>query len=173
MKIYLDMDGVLANFEKRFSELYGPRPHSTEDRVRHFWKHWDHFVDEKHFESLEPLPEAVAIVDAVRSLGVPFEILSSSSSFESPERHKKIAEQKTRWLWKNKIVCPVNIVTHAEDKARFAGPWNVLIDDTRYVLDHFGAAGGQCIHHVEIAPTLFELFDLHDEYMTYMRRLKP
>ena len=44
MKIYLDMDGVLTDFEKKYEELFGVRPDEVQARTKHFWENWQEFV---------------------------------------------------------------------------------------------------------------------------------
>ena len=43
-KIYLDMDGVLCNFERRYFQLYNELPGSMRDR-KDFNIHWDNFIE--------------------------------------------------------------------------------------------------------------------------------
>ena len=47
-KIYLDMDGVIANFEKRYVERYGELPGTLRDRKE--WNtNWHDFIEKKQF----------------------------------------------------------------------------------------------------------------------------
>ena len=45
-KIYVDMDGVLADFNSRFVELFD---HSPSESRNKFGQHWRTLVDDKHF----------------------------------------------------------------------------------------------------------------------------
>jgi hypothetical protein len=54
-KIYLDMDGVLCNFERRYLELYDELPGSMRDR-KDFNVNWDHFVQSEQFKTLDWWP---------------------------------------------------------------------------------------------------------------------
>ena len=57
--LYLDMDGVLCNFERRYFELYNELPGSMRDR-KDFNVHWDHFIETKQFElKRDALPAGV------------------------------------------------------------------------------------------------------------------
>lgn len=154
MKIYLDMDGVLADFERRYLELFGERPADTRGKNKHFWKNWGTFVSGKNFETLELHPNALELIQHVESLNVPIEILSSSGGFES---HEDVVDQKLKWLSAQGITYKPNIVPGSAIKARYAKPWHVLIDDTAKVIDKYREAGGPAIHHVRIEDTLEQL----------------
>jgi hypothetical protein len=161
MKIYLDMDGVLANFEKRYVEKYGEFPKDVDKRRQHFWDNWKKFVDDKDFESLEKHENADELLVAVRSLNLPVEILSSSGGGYS---HEIVTEQKKVWLRKHGIDYVANIVPGGGHKAKFAGAWNILIDDTENVIERYRKAGGTAIHHTDIKETIKQLYALNLEW---------
>ena len=161
MKIYLDMDGVLTDFEKRYVEKYGEFPKDLDKRRQHFWDNWKKFVDDKDFENLEKHKHCDELLAAVRSLRLPVEILSSSGGGYS---HEIVTEQKKNWLKKNGIEFPANIVPGGGHKAKFAGAWNILIDDTANVIERYRKAGGTAIHHVNIEDTIKQLHALHLEW---------
>ena len=164
MKIYLDMDGVLSNFEKRYVEKYGEFPKDVDKRRQHFWNNWKKFVDDKDFENLEKHEHCDQLLQTVAIFakeGIPVEILSSSGGGYS---HEIVAEQKKNWLIKNGITYPANIVPGGGHKARFADPWNILIDDTENVIMRYRKAGGTAIHHTDIHDTIKRLHELHLEW---------
>lgn len=144
MKIYLDMDGVLTNFNKKFEELFGEFGPDRSVGRKHFLKHWSSFIEQKAFEDLEILPGAVAILDKISNLTVDVEILSSSGG---PEFHDEVERQKKVWLKNNGINFKANIVPGSDKKAAYARTNTLLIDDTEYVIDSFRKAGGMVIHH--------------------------
>ena len=97
MKIYLDMDGVLTNFDAKFDSLFGKRPTSGESRKKHFWDNWIAFIEGNHFQDLEMLDGAEMLLKEVRDLRVPVEILSSSGG---ASHHEKVKARSTRhWLF--------------------------------------------------------------------------
>ena len=53
-KLFVDMDGVLADFEKRYRALFGAEP--GEDRDVKFSERWRYFVDDDNFETLDLFP---------------------------------------------------------------------------------------------------------------------
>ena len=164
MKIYLDMDGVLTNFEKRYVEKFGEFPRDLDKRRQHFWDNWKKFVDDRDFETLEKHPNAdelLATVALFAKEGIPIEILSSSGGGYS---HDIVTEQKKVWLKNNGIDFHANIVPGGGHKRRFASQWNILVDDTESVITRYRDAGGTAIHHTDIKETIKQLHALHLEW---------
>ena len=48
--IYLDMDGVIADFEKRYEELFGMKPAEAEKKEK-FYHLFDEFIEDNNFAS--------------------------------------------------------------------------------------------------------------------------
>lgn len=161
MKIYLDMDGVLTDFEKRYDELFGVRPVEIKHRTKHFWDNWESFITGGNFVTLEKHKDADTLLSFVASLNVPVEILSSSGG---EKFHEYVTEQKNQWLASHGITYKANIVPGGSKKAAFASPWNILVDDTQHVVDKYRAAGGTAVLHHDIDITIRELSRLHLEW---------
>ena len=161
MKIYLDMDGVLADFDKQYGLLFGVRPIDTENRTKHFWSHWDEFVTGKNFTKLELMPGAETLMKACDLLKVPVEILTSTGN---EKYYNDIAAQKTEWLKAHNITYKPNFVAGGTKKAQYADPWNILIDDTPKVVDAYVKAGGTAILHKDVDTTVKQLLKLYLEY---------
>jgi phosphoglycolate phosphatase-like HAD superfamily hydrolase len=155
-KIYLDMDGVLCNFDKRYTELYGEE--SSEDRPKkNFTTNWPDFIGKKQFLELEWMPGARVLMDYIEKFPVKIEILSSSGGLKF---HDEVREQKEQWLKDHYINYRVNIVPGKRYKAIYATPETVLIDDTPSVIDYFNEAGGIGILHKNISNSLETLKNL-------------
>lgn len=164
MKIFLDMDGVLTDFEKRYVEKYGEFPKDLDKRRQHFWDNWKKFVDDREFETLDKhahCDELLQTVAMFASRGIPVEILSSSGGGYS---HEIVAEQKKTWLKKHGIDYHANIVPGGGHKRKFASAWNILVDDTESVITRYRGAGGTAIHHTDIKETIKRLHELHLEW---------
>ena len=77
--IYLDMDGVVADFDKRFQDLSGLLPQAYVDKygLNAFWD----LIDEKHkvafWRGIELMPGAKKLVDFVSKY--PYEMLTAPS----------------------------------------------------------------------------------------------
>jgi 5'(3')-deoxyribonucleotidase len=161
-KIYLDMDGVLADFDRGIIELCGRQPLNQAKRKPYeddeMWaavKKVEHFYDR-----LEPLPGAL---DMFRMLyeqyGAACEILSG---IPKPRREIVTAgEDKIHWahrLLSEKLV--VNIVFREEKKNYVTGPDCILIDDLAKNIREWEEQGGTGILFTSAEETLKKLAEL-------------
>ena len=149
-KIYLDMDGVLSDFERKFGELYGEA--ALKNRDRKLWtEDWPDFIQNKQFEELPKFPGCDELLGFIRKFPVEVEILTSSGGLKF---HEQVKEQKKVWLKKNSIVYTPHVVPGRKHKKEYAKPDIVLIDDTEDVIDSFNKAGGIGILHRDVKETI-------------------
>jgi hypothetical protein len=153
-KIYLDMDGVICDFEKKFTEYYGVLSLAKRDRKQWSGDWEDFIIHKKGFEKLDWFPGGHEIINAVRNTKLPVEILSSSGG---EKFHGEVTAQKIKWLRKHGINYKANIVTGRKKKAEYATPETVIIDDTEDVIRYFTQAGGHGILHKDVKETLKKL----------------
>lgn len=151
--IYLDMDGVIADFEKRYLELYNVTPESTRNN-KQFGGFFDNFIEGNNFATLDLMPDAMQLVMALRNALPPTQILSSTAN---PKRHEAISKQKIEWLEMQGIDFQRNLVPGKELKKKYARTDTLIIDDTESVIDDWRAAGGVAILHKNVADTLVQL----------------
>ena len=148
------MDGVLCNFEKRFTELYGKDALGARDR-KNFTTNWPNFIMDGNFESLEWFPGGKELLDFIQiETDWEVEILSSSGG---EKFHSEVAAQKVVWLCNNGIPYKANIVPGRKHKTAYATPETILIDDTEDIIVNFNAAGGLGILHKDANETLAKL----------------
>lgn len=150
--IYLDMDGVIADFEKRYLELYNVTPSSV--NYNEFNTYFDRFVEDRNFETLDLIPDAMDLIRALRNALPPTQILSSTAN---EKRHEVISKQKTKWLETHDIDFQRNFVPGKRHKKKYARTDTLIIDDTESVINDWRAAGGVAILHKNVPDTLVQL----------------
>jgi phosphoglycolate phosphatase-like HAD superfamily hydrolase len=137
-QIYLDCDGVLADFDAGAARILGLAPDAFEKRhgEAEFWKQLARAPD--FFDTLEPMADAFELYEAVRHrapiilTGLP---------------HGKWAEpQKRRWAQRHFPGVPL-IATLAALKREHCHPGDVLVDDRPQHQRLWEDAGGFFILH--------------------------
>ena len=156
-KIYLDMDGVLTDFEGRFAKKFGYPAMAVRDR-KNFSKEWPEFIEDREFETLEWHPGGEELLKFIRKHPeIPVEMLTSSGG---QKHHNEVARQKKVWLKKMGIAYKPNVVPGRKYKTEYAAEGVVLIDDTEEIINNFNAAGGIGIHHTDVNITVKTLQSL-------------
>ena len=143
--VYLDMDGVLADFFGGVEFLYGVEhwKQLTNDKTKDLKKEViDRITGTDFFAVLPKFPTADGLIDMVKKFtGGNFSINTSPLRGD----HENSAKYKKLWI-ANNIETPDSIVvtgrkeTYARDKA--SGTPNILIDDRPINIQKWQAAGG-------------------------------
>ena len=148
--IYLDMDGVIADFVKRYKELYHMEPREAEKNKK-FDHYFNEFIETNQFATLDLMPGAMDAITFLRKASVPTQILSSTAN---EKRYDAISKQKMIWLQTHGITFNPIFVPGKRLKQEHAAPDRILIDDTESVIDQWNAAGGIGILHKDWKTTL-------------------
>ena len=147
--IFLDMDQVLSNFDKRFFEMFGVNvSKSTIERC------FETFIDSKEFENLEMMSGADVLLNFVLENFKNVYILSSTSR---PEYFSSIASQKINWLNKHGINIPCIFVPNSETKRLYASRYSVLVDDFNVNCSEWSDCCGISILHTDVERTIKSL----------------
>jgi len=144
-KIYMDLDGVLCDFEKKVHEIFGKEPKEIPLKIM-----WRRLAQEKNFYGgLDWMPGGKKIWNYVRKYD-PEVLTGVPMGNWAPE-------QKRSWcvhhLGKDVIVHTV----FARDKKNFAAPNHILIDDTERNIRQWQEAGGIAIHYKNAEQAIAEL----------------
>lgn len=152
-KIYLDLDGVVASFDTRFKELYKMSGEQAA-QLGIFKEFFDDFIESKHFESLDALPDTRKLINYLEELSVEVEILSSTGYLDV---FNEVAKQKKAWLRNNNINFKSTFVSSKEYKRLYANSTTLLIDDTKSNVREFIEDGAKAILHTNVNLTLNQL----------------
>lgn len=147
--LYLDMDGVLANFNKTYS-AYNP---TKEDRTRFR----DSVMTYRIFEDLDKMSDTDILLAGVAKIpNLRIEILTSMGTF-NVDQGNEAKRQKLFWLNKHNITYNANFVRTKTEKAQFATEKSILIDDSIGCIDPFNKKGGLGILHTSARDSLEQL----------------
>ena len=159
-KVYLDMDGVIANFDKRFKDLSGMGPKEFESKYGKN-KFWD-FIDEDNKVSfwvgIPVMPGAKELVNAVKKYN--YELLTAPSVKKQSylgkilwvRNHSDVLGGKPRINFKK--AKEKHLVKPQLEKT------DILIDDREDTIDRWNSAGGTGIHYKNISQVLNDLSKL-------------
>jgi len=149
--LYLDMDGVLCNFDKAYRAL---DPEKADRK-----KFRDAVFTYKIFEDLEFMPDTQELLNYVSKLeNINIEILTSMGTYDEIQgNHAR--SQKLHWLNKHNIPYKANFVRAKQEKANFAHDRAILVDDYPGCINPFVAKGGHGILHVRSSDTIQQIHD--------------
>jgi hypothetical protein len=147
-QIYLDCDGVLADFDRGAAAILGMPPRAFEKRhgLGRFWQQLARA--EGFFEYLEPLPDAYELYDAVKHRDPIILTGLPRGNWAEP--------QKRRWAERHFPGVPV-ITTAAALKHEHRHPGDVLVDDRDKHRHLWENEGGIFIHHKDARSSIAEL----------------
>jgi len=152
--LYLDMDGVLCDFHKAYIALPGVVLGEFDRK-----KFRSAVIDYKIFRDLEMMPDTQELLNHVSKLNVKIEMLTSTGTHD-PFQGNEAKAQKQHWLNKHNIPYKANFVRSKPEKAEYATPKSILIDDSIGCVKPFEFAGGHAILHTAAKKTIAELDNL-------------
>jgi hypothetical protein len=144
------MDGVIADFDKRYRELYHMAPREAEKHKK-FYHFFEEFIETNQFATLDLMPGAMSGIEFLRKCNAPTQILSSTAN---EEKYDAISKQKMIWLQSHGITFNPIFVPGKKHKYKYATPNSIIIDDTRSVIQDWNEAGGIGIWHKDWVTTL-------------------
>lgn len=149
MQLFLDMDGVLADFDKHHEYVFGYRPDRVADNVD--WeavrRHKDFYLKIPPMVDAEELWKFAKPHNPIVLTGVPWSV-------------EEAADNKRAWV-KWYLGPDVPVVTCAsKNKCRYAKPGDVLVDDWEKYKDLWIKAGGLWVTHTSAKSSIEALKQL-------------
>ena len=169
-KVAVDLDGVLADFARKVAEITNALP---KNELAHIARIDESIIDKRKmwraineynshipfFLSLDKMCDADLLMGYLM-LNFPKEdimILSASGTTpaDAPEQKRAWVKRHFSEMFHGNIL--TEIVTKSSEKARFATPTTILIDDRAKSIDPWVDAGGIGILHTSSSSTIKEL----------------
>ena len=150
-KIYVDMDGVLVDFDGGYEKLTGMTTRAADEKgPEFFWKPISK-AGAKWWITLNWMPDGKQLWDYVKKYNP--ELLSAPSREEASRMGKRV------WV-KRELPGVKLILKSADKKQEFASPNSILIDDREKNIEQWKSAGGVGILHTDAASTIKKLKEL-------------
>lgn len=147
-QLYVDMDGVLADFDQHHENIFGFRSDKEIDNVN-----WAAVSSVPHFYlHIPPMKDMNELWDAISSYN-PIVLTGVPHISEA-------AGDKQAWGQTNLDPIPKIITCKSKEKCKYAKPGNILIDDWEKHKHLWIARGGLWITHTSAKNTIDELTNL-------------
>lgn len=153
--VYVDLDGVLADFMKKAKEVTGIDLDKADNQeTTEFFKELDKRAraGKKFFEYMDLLPDAMVLWNHIKKYD-PIILSSTGHTLGA-------AEEKRAWVKKHlgyEAAKRALFVRQSREKSKYANSHSILIDDRAKSIDPWVAADGIGILHVSAAKTIKEL----------------
>jgi len=151
MRLYVDLDGVLADFHKAMSELLGIKldRHKGFGNGSEIWVKVDR-AGEKFWSEMDWQPGGEELWEALKEY--------DPTILSSPTRHESSKTGKRIWV-REKLGESVPVILESK-KQKIASPDAILVDDRREVLDKWTEAGGLGVLHRDVSKTIERVREL-------------
>ncbi len=154
-RIFVDLDGVMADLDKHVKAISGMT--FAELRAAHGGDGFTQFVDSEReqghsiFDQLDPMPDAHVLWNYIVKYNP--DILTATGYPQATA-----AAEKIRWVHDNLDgFNEIYTTTSGADKHEYAAPNHILIDDRDKSINPWREAGGIGILHTSAADTIAQL----------------
>ncbi len=153
-RIFVDMDGVVADFLTGCSEMMG-KPLTSDDKGHtEYDLRKEELTNKRLFGMLPPMVDYADLIGYIKHTNLPWEILTAAGTVN----RELVVYDKNRWV--RKYIDPTVVVTctySGSQKGAFAKEGYVLIDDRPKNLAAWEEAGGIGILHTSAEDTIKQL----------------
>jgi 5'(3')-deoxyribonucleotidase len=158
--IYLDMDGVVADFDEYAERILGPLPGHNGIYPDDKWQKIA--ANPRLYRDLKKTHYADQLVEECKDFAATKEYaLLFLTAVPKGNDIKWAFYDKLIWAQNYFPGIAVHFGPYSVDKWHHCRPGDILIDDRPSNIDEWRAAGGIAIHHTAINSTLFELSKLY------------
>tara|TARA_R100001443_G_C3353290_1_gene177310 strand:- start:1068 stop:1643 length:576 start_codon:yes stop_codon:yes gene_type:complete len=156
-QIFLDMDGVLSDFESKITEMLGSKVWNDDAGHKVYDDHKRELTAKHMFRLMDPLPDAWKLTDWCLNSGIHTEILTAAGTVN----REIVVRDKIEWIREHINPYWTVIPTFkGSQKAAFAHKKAVLIDDRDKNIELWIEAGGIGILHTTADNTIKQLNDI-------------
>ena len=150
--LFLDLDGVLADFDAGAKALLGMSPRAFEEKYgkREFWRRLAR--DRDFYGSLPLMPDAMELFEGVKHLAPTILTGLPLGNWAAP--------QKVCWAAEHFPGTKI-ITCMARDKFRHMTGMDVLVDDRADHREKWENAGGTFVHHKNARDSLRQLAEIY------------
>lgn len=155
-RLFIDCDGVLADFNSKIKELYkkGYHDHGENEIWGKLTKDVPNF-----FYHLDPLPDYIFLISAISKYENDYEIGFLTSMPKPTGNLITAADDKRKWIRKYiHDTWPIHVVMGWENKKYYINSdKDILIDDAKRNIEDWTNHGGIGILHTSVYKTIIEL----------------
>lgn len=155
-KLFVDLDGVLADLDRYVREEFGAKLGVSKDKDNLIWGEINARREQgiPVFSILEMMPDAQVLWDFVKPYH-PNILTATGRNYKSGKAEKRAWVQQHLRGYDQIITVPKSM-----DKAKFAAPNHILIDDRMQSIGPWRKAGGIGILHKSAIDTIKQLREL-------------
>lgn len=150
MRVFVDLDGVVADFDGYYESCFGVRPDRNQADPDGLWENITGHGS--FYRSLPKLPDADVLVDGIRQRGYEVVFLTGI-----PYSVPMATTDKQDWVMSNFGPNQTTICCRSRDKHRWGTRGDILIDDWEKYRSLWEGMGGVFILHRSAATSLAEL----------------
>jgi len=154
--VYVDMDGVLADFDQGVYNITGTSPDTISEEE--LWNAINEYGKSKFFSELPWMSGSKEMWNFITNNFLKVKILSALG--KSDKGNNQTAQGKTAWLRHNLPSLRESDIILVENKHRkrhYSRPGDIIIDDTPVVIQEWIKKGGIGILHVSATGTINQL----------------